>query len=193
MVAPAPSAHESASASRVESLPDCSRPETPARRVPIDVTGRPCWTSGGRSAERPLIRKVYSDPLRPAFERGEGRASRCCASRRAGLPEWRAPSRNVPSIRPTVARNGERSAGKAAEGFDNCADIVPLIGWQPPEVDQRVGRAALYLIKSLSAPGASLAIMIPRRRIPRRSRRSRRRRLILPYLLSPNSGSCRLR
>jgi hypothetical protein len=71
------------------------------------------------------------------------RASRCCASRRAGFPEWRARSRDVPSIRPTVARNGERSAGKAAESFGCSAEIFLLIGWQPPECNQRVDRVAL--------------------------------------------------
>ena len=37
--------------------------------------------------------------------------------------------------RATVACNGERSAGKAAEGFGYSAEIVLLIGWQPPEAD----------------------------------------------------------
>ena len=45
--------------------------------------------------------------------------------------------------RATVACNGERSAGKAAEGFGYRAEIVLLIGWQPPECNQRVDRVAL--------------------------------------------------
>jgi hypothetical protein len=72
-----------------------------------------------------------------------GWGSRCCASHRAGFPEPRAPSRNVPSIRPTIARNGERSAGETAEGSHNCGEIVPLIGSEPTKLDQRFDRAAL--------------------------------------------------
>src|ERR1700730_13084057 len=69
---------------------------------------------------------------RAAVARHTGRGSRLLSA-----------VRNVPSIDPTVARNGERSTGKAAEGFGDCAEIVLLIGCQPPEVDQRVGRASL--------------------------------------------------
>jgi len=54
----------------------------------------------------------------------------------------RAPLRNVPSIKPSVACNGECPTGEATKSDDDFADVVLLALGEPTERDQSLDRAA---------------------------------------------------